>query len=187
MKLWNKRLDKLNRALHRDLGYLFIGLTLIYGLSGIAVILQHLDINIAYRKLKTEKVIATNLSAEQLRTYWMSSEGHDLPKYSKIIPDPQKDSSLFIRVKGGEGYYNPATGNLTVSVYKTNKLVKFVNDIHYNVGGRFTWLGIVYACILLFFAISGAIIVKGKKSFMRRGVWFTLVGIIIPLLTYFFL
>lgn len=185
MKLWNKRLDKLNRALHRDLGYLFIGLTLIYGLSGIAVILRHLDVDISYRKIKFEQELPKEMSVEELHSYWMSSAGEDFPKLSKIISKKQKEKSFLIRVKGGEGNYSPTTGNLTVVLYKTNKLIKFVNDIHYNVGRRFTWLGIVYACTLLFFAISGAIMTKGKNSFMRRGIWFALVGMLIPVLVYF--
>lgn len=184
MKFWSKKSDKINRALHRDLGYLFIGLTLIYGLSGIAVILRYLDVDIAHSETKIERVLDANLSKEQLNAYWMSKKS-ELPKLSKIRTTDNVSEEFIIRVKGGEGVYAPQTGALSVTVYKTNKLVKFVNDIHYNVGGRFTWLGLVYAFMLVFFAISGAIIVKGRKGFMRRGIWFMSIGLLIPILMYF--
>lgn len=184
MKLWNKKLDKINRALHRDLGYLFIGLTLIYGISGVAVILRHLDIDIIHIKTKTEKVLSTNLSIDQLTTYWTENK-NDLPKLTKIKQSNESNEIYLIRVKGGSGSYNRKTGNLLTTRYKTNRLIKFANDIHYNVGGRFTWMALLYAFILIFFAISGAIIVKGRKSFMKRGIWFAIIGFAVPLIFYF--
>ena len=52
------------RVLHRDIGFLTIGLTLVYALSGILLIYRNTDL------LKTEKVeekqLATNLSRNDL-------------------------------------------------------------------------------------------------------------------------
>lgn len=187
MKLWsNRKFEKINRNLHRDLGYLFIGLTLIYGISGIAVILRHIDINIVYNETKIEKQLPANLSQKELFSYW-SEQKERLPRLSRVRPTPKDKNMYAVRVKKGTGFYYKDSGKLKLSVYRTNKLVKFVNDIHYNVGGKFTWLGLTYAGMLIFFAISGAIIVKGRNSFMRRGIWFMLVGIGVPVVVYFFI
>ena len=52
-------LRKLSHALHRDIGYLCIGLTLIYALSGIAV--NHIrDWNPSYRVVRSSAQIAPN-------------------------------------------------------------------------------------------------------------------------------
>ncbi len=177
-----KNLDRINRALHRDLGYLFIGLTLIYGLSGVAVILRHLDINVVYEEQKSVQQIPANLSKEKLTTYWKAHEA-ELPKLAKI---KSMEDTYFLRVKGGKASYEKATGKVDVTIFKRNKFVKFVNDIHYNVGNRFTWLALVYAFMLVFFAISGAMILKGKNGFWKRGIWFMLVGIAVPVIWYFF-
>ncbi len=181
MKLWSKKLDNLNRTLHRDLGYLFIGLTLIYGLSGIAVILRHIDIDLIHSETKIEKQFTPNLSKEEFTKCW--KEQKELPKLTRVRP--AEGESYQVMAKGGRGLYNKTTGEVELTFVKTNKFFKFVNDIHYNVGKRFTWLALLYSFMLIFFAISGAIIVKGKKGFMKRGIWFTLVGIAIPLIAYF--
>ncbi|MDA3778792.1 MAG: peptidase, partial [Bacteroidales bacterium] len=68
------KLRKLNRNIHRDLGYIFFGLTVIYAMSGIA--LNHLDdwnpnyiintqefaINQEYNLEKIDKQIAIDLT-----------------------------------------------------------------------------------------------------------------------------
>lgn len=186
MKLSNK-FYKINRALHRDLGYLFVGLTLIYGISGIAVVLRHYDINVSYSETVIEQQLDKNLNKKQLKAYW-TEHVNDLPKLSRVYPpdEEDKDKDFRIRVKAGRGRYNPETGDLKITTYKARKFFKFVNDIHYNVGGRFTWMGILYGAILVFFAISGAIMVKGKNGFMKRGIWFVLAGLAVPIILYFF-
>lgn len=182
MKWWNKKkFDKLNRSLHRDLGYLFIGLTLIYGLSGIAVILRQVGVDLVHSEMKIKKKFTPNLSKEEFADFWATQE--DLPKLARVRLISVTDYSIMLR--GGEGVYNKVTGKVQISLFKTNKFFKFVNDIHYNVGRRYTILAILYAFMLLFFAISGAIIVKGKNGFRKRGVWLALVGIVIPVLIYF--
>ncbi len=190
MKLFSKKFYKINRDLHRDLGYLFIGLTLIYGISGVAVILRYLDVNVSYQKIITEEQLDKNLNKQQLKAYWLQ-HADDLPKITRVRVSSGDDGKeqIALYAKGGRGYYNPATGELKINIYKprmARPFFKFVNEIHYNSGGKFTWIALVYAVMLVFFAISGAIMVKGKKGFMKRGIWLTLLGIAIPLILYFF-
>ncbi len=188
-RLLSKKFYKINRSLHRDLGYLFIGLTFIYAISGVALLLRHYDINVSYNKTKTELTVDKNLNKSQLKEYWNKNKiKKELPKLVKISSDSYSNKQINgvkLFVKKGEGVYYPNTGKIEVYVYKTNKFFKFVNNIHYNTGGKFTWLGIIYAVSLIFFAVSGAIMLRGKNSFMRRGVWFTVAGIVIPVIIYF--
>ncbi|PVX52199.1 hypothetical protein C7377_0505 [Balneicella halophila] len=182
MKWWSKKsLNKLNRTLHRDLGYLFIGLTVIYAFSGIALVLKQYNIDIEYSEETIKNEFSPNLSKDEFKLDW--SKQDELPRLTRVKIDNHSNYRLL--VKGGEGVYNITTGEVKLSIFKTNKLIKFANDIHYNIGKRFTWLAILYCCMLIFFAISGAIIVKGKKGFKRRGVWFALIGIGIPVIYYF--
>ncbi|WP_171593632.1 PepSY-associated TM helix domain-containing protein [Marinifilum caeruleilacunae] len=182
MKLWNKKLFNKNiRSLHRDLGYLFIGLTLIYALSGILLILKKDEQNPSYREIVLEKNTKANLTPDELKTYWENGFG-DAPKLNRIIPAGEVYN---LYVKGGLGEYHPHNGKLKVTTYKKIPVYKFVNDIHYNSGQRFSSIGIVYAIVLIFFAISGAIMVKGKKGFKKRGVWLMIIGFIIPVLLFF--
>lgn len=176
------KFTKTIRAWHRDLGYLFIGLTLIYALSGILLLLKKDEQNPSYREIVVEKKAKADLSPDDLKRYWQSNFA-DLPKLKRIIPE---DETYKIYVKGGLGEYEPFSGKVIIRTFKKIAVFKFVNDIHYNSGKRFTILAVIYAIVLIFFAISGAIMVKGKKGFKKRGVWFMIIGFIIPVLLFFY-
>ena len=181
MKLWSKKLNKSIRSLHRDLGYLFIGLTLIYAFSGILLVLKKDEQNPSYREIMMEKDAKANLMPDELKAYWKENFS-DAPKLTRVIPT---DEVYNIYVKGGLGEYHPCSGKIQITTFKKVPVYKFVNDIHYNSGKRFSSMAVIYAIVLIFFAISGAIMVKGKKGFMKRGVWFMIIGFIIPILLFY--
>ncbi|WP_421919422.1 PepSY-associated TM helix domain-containing protein [Marinifilum sp.] len=182
MKLWNKKSFYKNiRSLHRDLGYLFIGLTLIYAVSGILLVLKKNEQDPSYREIVMERNVKINLSADELKSCW--DDFKDVPKLTHIIPAGKVYN---IYVKGGIGEYDPYNGKIKLTTYKKIPVYKFVNDIHYNSGKRFSSIAMIYAIVLLFFAFSGAVMVKGKKGFKKRGVWLMILGFIIPLLMYFY-
>ncbi|WP_321281916.1 PepSY-associated TM helix domain-containing protein [Marinifilum fragile] len=183
MKLWSKKIfNKSIRSLHRDLGYLFIGLTLIYAISGILLVLKKDEQNPSYREIVLEKVAKTNLTPDELKAFW-KDHFSDAPKLTRIIP---AEDVYNIYVKGGLGKYYPYDGKIELTTYKKIPIYKFVNDIHYNSGKRFSSIAMIYAIGLIFFAISGAVMVKGKKGFKKRGVWLMIIGFIIPVLLFFY-
>lgn len=183
MKWWNKKVfNKSIRSLHRDLGYLFIGLTLIYAISGILLVLKKDGQNPSYREIVMEKEAKANLKPDELKAFW-KDHFSDAPKLTRIIP---AEDVYNIYVKGGLGKYYPYNGKIEFTIFKKIQVYKFVNDIHYNSGHRFTFLAVIYAIVLVFFAISGAVMVKGKKGFKKRGVWLMIIGFIIPVLLFFY-
>lgn len=180
--LTNKKLNKSIRSLHRDLGYLFIGLTLIYAVSGVLLILKKNEKDPSYQEIVFEKKAKPNLSPKEFKKYFKNNF-KDLPKLTRVIP---ADEVYNIYVKGGLGEYHPYNGKIKLTTFKKIPIYKFVNDIHYNSGKRFSSIAIIYALVLIFFAISGAIMVKGKNGFKKRGVWFMIIGFTIPVLLYFY-
>ncbi|TKG95733.1 hypothetical protein EYV94_05415 [Puteibacter caeruleilacunae] len=182
MKFWtNLKWRKVVRDLHRDLGYLFIGLTVIYAFTGILLASKPDEKDASFREHRVAKTLQTNLSVDQLKGVWKNTF-HNEPKLTRIIPYKEV---YRLYVKGGLGEYDRSTGDLEVITYEEITTLKFMNDIHYNAGKRYTWLAHLYGMVLIFFAISGAVMIKGKKGFKRRGVWLMLVGVIIPVLLYF--
>jgi hypothetical protein len=183
MKFWiNKKWRKLLRSLHRDLGYFFAGLTCLYAVSGILLNIKSEGEDPAYSEIRIEKKLKSNYSQKELKTNW-SILLPEAPEITHIFFD--KSNNYNIYVKGGMGKYSPKTGLINIRIYKERKIIKFINDIHYNQGKRFTWLANIFAIILIFFSISGLLIVKGKKGFMKRGVWLMIGGILLPILLYF--
>ncbi len=170
------------RILHRDLGYFFIGLTCIYGISGIILNLKPEGKDPAYRETHFEKTLRANLSQQELKDNWKELIG-EWPKLNRVIP---KGKILQIYLHGGLGTYNAQTGKIDCVTYEERKLVKFINEIHYNSGKRFTWLANIFGVCLIFLAISGAVIIRGKKGFMKRGLWMMLAGLAVPIIWYFF-
>ena len=176
-----QKFRKLLRPLHRDIGYLFVGLTCIYAISGILLNTKTEGRDPAYREIIIEDNIQPYLTPKELGNAWRELNTES-PALNRAIPYKNIYRLYF---KGGIGEYNPQDGKIICTTYKEIKAVKVINDIHYNSGKRFTWMANLFAVCLIFLAISGTFIVKGKKGFKKRGVWFVLAGLVIPIVLYF--
>ncbi|MDO9512773.1 MAG: PepSY-associated TM helix domain-containing protein [Bacteroidales bacterium] len=172
---------KWNRAIHRDLGYLFAALTVIYAISGIAV--NHIDdwnpnydisgysftLSETQRKIQTkEDVIAMLKSLDEEELY----KKHYFPS----------ESSLKIFLKGGTAWVDLESGKGSVDKLKRRPVFHFANYLHYNPGKWWTWVADAFAGALIILALSGLFILKGKNGMLWRGTILTVMGIVIPLI-----
>lgn len=175
---------KYNRFIHRDLGYLFFGMCIIYGLSGIA--LNHIkDWNPNY-------VVETKTAQSDLHTIGELDKDdvvdflHQMDKsleYKKHIP--KGDATLKIFVKGGSVLVDMTTGTAYLEKVSRRPLFYQVNYLHYNHAKRlWKWFADLFALSLIILAISGLLMVKGKNGITGRGAWLTAIGIIIPLILF---
>ncbi|TAJ13287.1 peptidase [Marinilabiliaceae bacterium JC017] len=170
---WRKPL----RSLHRDLGYLTVGLIVIYALSGIILNHKSGESDPAYKTVKHSARFEKGLSSRQLTARWLQK----MPgiKLNRAIEDQQE---IKLYLKGGIGNYKPATGVVETEVYEPKPIIRLLNRMHY---GRISgWRGVadIFAGILIFLALSGMVILPGPKGFKKRGVWLVLAGILIPVL-----
>ena len=63
----------------------------------------------------------------------------------------------------------------------TRPLLYETNVLHLNhPKGAWTWVADAFAVSLAFLAISGMLILKGRQGVLKRGLWFTIAGIAIP-------
>lgn len=180
------KLRKLNRTVHRDLGYFLFGMTLIYALSGIA--LNHLnDWNPSYIINSKEVQIAP---ADLAKT--MSKE-EVKQLLSEIAPSEQYKNHFFpsgqlkIFVKDGSLVFDMDSGKGRLETSTKRPIFHQVNYLHYNPQRWWTYFADFYAVGLLILAITGLFIARGKHSITRRGAWFTIAGILIPVLFLIFL
>jgi hypothetical protein len=173
------RLRRLIIATHRDLGYFFAGLTVIYAISGIAV--NHIeDWNPSY-VVRSEVVEigplpeapAEVLAAEVLRRLAIEEEPKSAvrmaPHQLKVFLDHR---NLTVSLPGG-----------AVSDERVRRRIALfeANYLHLNTGkGLWTWFADVYAVGLLLLACTGIFIVTGKKGLGGRGRWLLLAGLAIP-------
>ncbi len=159
------------RIWHRYLGFFLAGIMTIYALSGIVLIFRDTDF------LKKEKInnkkLQTNLSADELG------------KAIKIR-DLKIDTLQGDIVKFKQGAYNKTTGEVN---YKTKSL-PFVLDkmskLHKaNSNSPLFFLNIFFGLSLLFFVISSFWMFLPKTSIFKRGLYFTLAGIVFTLILLF--
>jgi hypothetical protein len=183
------KLRKLNRNLHRDLGYIFFFLTVIYGLSGIA--LNHIDDwNPSYIVKYNELQIEEKLEKENLNRNAVVSllkEYSPGEKYKNhYFPN---ESTLKIFIKDGNVNIDLESGQGYIETSKRRPLFHQANYLHYNPHKVWTWISDIYAISLIILAFTGLFILKGKNGITGRGAWLTAIGIIIPvifLLVYYY-
>lgn len=173
---------KLNRILHRDLGYFFFGMTIVYALSGIA--LNHIDDWNPSYQIESEEISIESLPSDASaidRAYAMKVAGRFGEKdnfKNYYFPEP---NSLKIFIEDGSITINLDNG--TGRLEKTSRRPVFyqVNYLHYNPGKWWTWFADIYAGGLIVIAVTGLFILRGKKGIKGRGAWLTAVGILIPI------
>jgi uncharacterized protein len=178
-----KQLRKWSRIIHRDFGYIFFGATLIYALSGIA--LNHLsdwnpNYSVELKEFTTKLDLKKSAQLEENILLLLDevADREDYKKYYYPSPDQVKiflsgGSSVVVDLSTGEGY---------AEFLKKRPLFYHVNYLHYNPYKWWTWFSDIFCGALITLALTGLILVKGKKGITGRGAWLTAFGIIVPLL-----
>jgi len=165
------------RIIHRDLGFVMVGLSLVYGISGL--VLNHMGkTNPAYKTKEGTVQLAPNLTSEAVKKAWQEQE--DLPKMKQVAKIDENHYRLLF--EGGIGIYSHNSGVAEYEQHKKKVLIYYLNKLHYNSIKNWTIMGDLFAISLIFFALSGLIMVRGKKGIAGTGKWLILLGLLIPLL-----
>lgn len=170
------------RILHRDIGYIATGLTVIYAISGIAV--NHVDEwNPNYIIEKTTVQITPPDSAfaqtDSVEAYILKQLGEKGKIKSSFRPD---DESIQIFVEGNTIEADLTTGDVEQEKVKSRTGIRETNFLHLNQHKKgWTYIADLFAVALAFLAISGLFMIKGKKGITGRGAWLTALGFLIPL------
>jgi len=167
------------RVIHRDFGYLFFGVTLIYAISGIAI--NHLDDwNPNY--VITTKEIQTNIDRDSDKDAIIGMlEEHGEHKNYKNHYYPS-ENGLKVFLKNGVVFVNLNSGKGLIEKSRRRPIFREMNYLHYNPVKYWTWFSDLYAGALIALAITGLFLVRGKKGITGRGAWLTILGILIPLI-----
>ena len=177
---------KINRATHRDLGYFFTGMIIIYALSGIALNHRN-DWNPNYSitsKTLTLKVPANIDTNEQKAVDDILNQIGENDSYRKHYFPSDNELKIFLK-DGGSVVINLDTGKTLYEKLKKRPVFFEVNLLHYNPGRAWTWFSDIFSVALIVLGISGLFILKGKNGIKGRGAWLTIAGIIIPLILLF--
>ena len=177
------RLRPTLRALHRDLGYLAVGFTFIYALSGLAV--NHIatwDPN--FVNYEREFTVPTPIPEDDdAAARWVLTHGgFDAPEgpidVYRASPEALEitlpRSTLFVALPGGR---------VVEAGQRPRPVLRIANWLHLNRGKRaWTYFADTYAVALLVLAASGLFMIPGKKGLRGRGAVLVGIGVTIPLL-----
>lgn len=172
----NNRVVRWLRIIHRDLGFLMVGVCFVYAISGI--LLNHMNgKDPAFSTKEYSLTLAPDLTVEELTVIWSDKS---LPELKRVMPIDSLRTRLMLN--GGIGLYDASTGVAEYEVHTKNQVVYWINKLHYNKVRGWSLMGDFFAVSLIFFAVSGLFMVKGRRGFSGTGKWFLVVGLLIPVL-----
>jgi hypothetical protein len=168
-----------NNVLHRDLGYLVVALTIIYAVSGIAVNHVH-DWNPNYSIERVERKIEPIEISDRATMVAEAVSRLGLPQPNESFrPDP---ATLQLFYDGWSVEVHAVEGVALEERPRERIVLRDMNSLHLNhPRGVWTWVADVYAFLLLFMAVTGMFVLKGRHGLVGRGKWFILAGLVVPL------
>ena len=175
------KIRKLLRILHRDLGYFIVGMTLVYALSGIY--LNHRndfnpDYQVKWYDIWINLPEKNSFSDDEIKTAIKALD--DKLVYKKHFMTSQGNLKVFI--ENGDLEVNPSTGEGTLHQLSRRPLIFAINRLHRaNIVVAWKWVSDIMAGIMIFVAVSGLFLLKGKRGLTRWGWWLTVSGIVVPL------
>lgn len=172
---------KWNNIIHRDLGYLCFGLTIIYVISGVAV--NHIgDWNPTYNIYRETTIISpppSSLGDKDIVRSILQQLDETGEVKDSFRPDPE---TIQIFVVDNTITANIKTGSVVQEKTRKRKLLYQVNFLHLNHPKKlWTWFADLYALALGVLAITGLFVLRGKKGITGRGAWLVTAGFILPL------
>lgn len=171
---------RLWRVLHRDLGYFFVGATVVYAVSGLA--LNHL------RDWNPDYVVeqwSTPVDVAALPATFGRKEGAAFlrsvgveARYKSSIP--AEDGRMKFFYEGGTAVLDRAAGTLQFEELQRRPVLHLFDRLHRNPGRWWTWFSDVFCGALLFLAVSGLFILPGRLGLRGRGGILALAGVLLP-------
>jgi len=172
---------KINKIIHRDLGYFFFGMCIIYSVSGIAI--NHIDdwdpnYVVEHNNIPFEMDIPDDMDkglAKQLCSDLLPGQ-----KYKNHYSPSVGVVKIF--TKEGSIVVNSKKKVAAIEIVRKRPVFFEMNYLHYNhAKGLWTIFSDLFAIAFAIMAISGLFIVRGKNGLSKRGMWFLLPGLLVPL------
>ncbi len=167
--------QKINNVLHRDLGYIFFFLIIIYSVSGIAI--NHAsdwnpDFYVDKKYISEldlpDKIqdIDENMIKNQLEIIGESD--------NYLLVDYPSKSKFKVYYKNGSLLYDLQNKKGELERIQRRPLFYEMNLLHRNPGNLWTWIADIFAVGLIIIATTGIMVLKGKNGIKGRGKWLIL-------------
>jgi hypothetical protein len=175
----NKRWRAWLRAMHRDVGYLAVGFTLIYALSGIAM--NHID-DWDPNFLATETTRKIAAIPDEV------SDAEAVKRIALATGTTGKIDDIYragdeLRLSYANGTKVTVIGDTaTIQTRRDRPFFRIADWLHATRGKQaWRYIADAYAVLLLYLAISGIFMIKGRLGLRWRGATLIAVGLAAPL------
>lgn len=181
MPIDKKRLRRWLRAAHRDIGYLGVGLTVVYALSGIAV--NHIEDWEPNQTTVTGELPleAPAQASDQELAALVSSKV--LGSEAQVDPDTLYRVDALLEFQSADTRFQVDNEAQTIRFERDEDrfFLKTANWLHLNRGKKaWTFIADTYAVALLFLALSGLWMIPGKRGLWGRGIILVAIGAAVP-------
>jgi hypothetical protein len=171
------------RAMHRDVGYVAVGLTFIYALSGLAVnhITAFSDGDPSFSTYSTTHELGPFTGDDQ-------AIADELKRRLGIVATPREiyrgaPDELEVLFDKRTLHVNVASGRVVDEGQRPRFFLRVATWLHLNRGKRaWTYVADAYAAGLMLLAVSGMFMIAGKKGLLGRGALLVGFGIAIPVI-----
>lgn len=171
------------RILHRDIGYLSVGLIIVYGISGIAV--NHVDEWNPNYIIEKDTVSITAMSDSVLTDDTMQAHIKDELNIqdtanSSFRSGPNSIQLFFERKTISADVKN---GFAEIETVTDRAVFRETNFLHLNNPQKiWTYVADLFAVGLIFLGITGMFMIKGRKGITGRGKYLVAISILIPVI-----
>ena len=159
------------RVIHRYLGFFLAGIMAVYALSGIVLVFRQTDF--LKRTTHFEKQLEPNIAKTEL--------GKAI-KIKRLKVDKVEGDIYYFK----EGTYNRQTGVANYTQKKLPYVLDKMTHLHKaTTNDPLYFLNIFFGISLLFFVISSFWMFMPSSSIFKKGLYFTLAGIVLTLILLF--
>lgn len=159
------------RLIHRYLGFFLAGIMAVYALSGVVLVFRDTDF------LKNEQLITESIKP--------NSTGEEVGKQLGIRRfEVKNEDETFIYFENGK--YEKETGKAEYTVKELPYILDRMTHLHKaKTADPLYFLNVFFGVSLLFFVISSFWMFLPKTSLFRKGLYFTLAGVVLTLVLLF--
>ncbi len=159
------------RVIHRYLGFFLVGIMTVYALSGVIMIFRDTDF------LKHEKQVT-----KQLKSNAQPDELGKLLQMRDLKIDKEEGNTLYFK----NGTYDKSTGTANYTVKELPYFVDKMTHLHKaKSADPLFFFNIFFGISLLFFVISSFWMFMPSTSTFKKGMYFTIGGIVLTLILLF--
>lgn len=170
------------RNLHRDLGYIFLGLIISFAFSGI--LMNHREYwhpeeyDVQTRKITITPLSENEVTEQYARNFLLPYKITDTYRKHRVRENKLrisfKNTDVEVHLKKGEG---------EITTYKRTPIISQMMKLHKSTSNWWIYFSDIFGISLIIIAITGATMQKyGKYTFKKYGWKLTAIGLLFPIL-----